>query len=239
MKKLTVLALLILSIVSLSGISARASSTVIGPSTIHKGKNAILTTSDILGFYTSNLGTVSISIDNYTGNGNRIGTYDMEIYATDGVEIVAKNIEIVVVESLPSNIKAIGDSKDLYINNSSKIDWHDIRQSLLITDYINITSTTQVYILNDGYSESYQTPGTYLYDFRLIDASGYDNSFTIKIIVKDTQVMPEPDYVFEPEPSFFDSIVKMIKALLIASGVIFATFMFFKYSKKIRKKVSR
>lgn len=237
MKKITVLLLILLSVCCLGGLSAKASSTVTisGPSTIHKAKNSILTTSDIISFYTSNFGHVAVSTDNYTGNGNIKGTYLIELYASVGNDIGSKQLNVIVVDSLPSTIKAIGDNKNLYTSNEKTITNQDVLSALDITGHINFNVTTQMYILNNQYTSNYQTPGQYFYEFRLIDTSGYDNIFSLNIIVSDSNTLSDPDYTYQRPESSLTKLFNLLKTVGIIFLGVFAFYLFYKHIiKKLR-----
>lgn len=217
----------------LSGISTRASTvTISGPDTIHKARNTILTMSDILSLYESTSGEVAISADGYTGNGNLIGSYEVELYANNENIIGSKIITVNVIDSLPSNIKWIGNNDTLYVNSTKKITWEsDIKNALLAIDQIDINSTTMMYILINEYSENYDVPGTYKYEFRLVDSSGYDTVKSINIIVLDSEVLPTPDYVSEPSKgimSMIEELWSFIKLIMFALVLIIG----YKFLKK-------
>lgn len=240
MKKITVLILMIISILSLGRLPTRASTVIIGPSVIHKAKNTVLPITDILDMYTSSLGDVSISIDGYTGNGNLVGEYLIEVYATDGTNIHSKEVTIVVLSSLPSKVRAIGNYSDIYTNTSKALTLKDdIIPALEATGFITTSQTTVGYILINEYSSSYETPGDYLMQFRLLDASGYDETFEIVIHVKDSGTIPEPDIVYTPPRSIIDKawdvIVTVFFWIVIGVGIIVLFKVLFKAKKAVVK----
>lgn len=237
MKKITVLILMIISILSLGRLPTRASTVIIGPSVIHKAKNTVLPITDILDMYTSSLGDVSISIDGYTGNGNLVGEYLIEVYATDGTNIHSKEVTIVVLSSLPSKVRAIGNYSDIYTNTSKALTLKDdIIPALEATGFITTSQTTVGYILINEYSSSYETPGDYLMQFRLLDASGYDETFEIVIHVKDSGTIPEPDIVYTPPKSIIDKAMNIAIAFLSWGAVIVIGFVCYKifFSRKVK-----
>gem|GEM_PF-1054244 len=236
MKKITVLILIFLSVLCLGGLSTRASTVIEGPTIIHKGRNTVLPISDILDMYTSELGPVSISIDEYTGNGNLIGEYNIEVYATDGTTIHSKMVTVVVVNSLPSKIKAIGNHSDIYTNTSKALTLKDdILPALEITEFVLVTQTTVGYILNNQYTANYDTPGTYFYQFRLLDASGYDMTFDINIIVKDSGSIPDPDIVYTPPRHWTQDFFIIILNIFYLVVFVFVGVILYKIF--LRKKV--
>ena len=118
MKKLAVLVILMMSLIMNSFTMVHASTEVIlGPEVIHKQSNHILTTSDILGMYSSSLGNIILSSDQYTGYGNIIGTYTLELYASNGSSASTKPVNIIVVQNL-GNVKAVSDYKNLHVKKT-------------------------------------------------------------------------------------------------------------------------
>lgn len=232
MKKITVLLLLIVSVFCL-GQSVRASTVIIeGPEVIHKSKNQVLTISDIISFYSSDIGEVAVSFDRFTGNGNKIGTYNVQLYVTEGEIIYPKDIEVNVIESLPAQVKAVGNYKNIYTNSDAELTQKNILDTLEATGFIRTTSTTQMYILTNTYKANYKTSGAYDYVFRLVDSTGYDNTFSIKINVSDTGTLPTPDFVYVKEPSFISRAFSFLKSSLIWFAIGIAIITLFKFSKK-------
>ena len=60
-------------------LAAESNPKITGPDLIQKEKYQVLTLSDILALYSSNVGGVSILSDDFTGNGATIGTYQIEL----------------------------------------------------------------------------------------------------------------------------------------------------------------
>ena len=237
MKKITVLILMIISILSLGSITTRASTVIIGPSVIHKAKNTVLPITDILDMYSSSLGDVSISIDEYTGNGNLVGEYHIEVYATDGTNIHSKEVTIVVLSSLPSKVRAIGNYSDIYTNTSKTLTLKDdIIPALEATGFISTSQTTVGYVLINQYTANYDTPGEYLMQFRLLDASGYDETFEIVIHVKDSGTIPEPDIVYTPPKSIIDKVINLGTIFISWAAIIIFGIMSYKifFSRKVK-----
>ncbi|MDY0209851.1 MAG: hypothetical protein RBQ91_00395 [Acholeplasma sp.] len=231
MKKITVLLLTILSVFCLDVINVRASTVIEGPEVIHKAKNQVLTISDILSFYESDIGEVAVSFDEFTGNGNQIGTYNVQLYVAEGEIVYPKDIEVNVIDSLPAQIKAVGNYKDIYTNTSSELQNSTIITALESTGYIYTIQTTQMYILNNTYKANFEIPGSYDYVFRLVDSTGYDNTFSIKINVSDSGTLPNPDYIYEKPETMVSKLMNLLKTILIWSVVIISLFVLYKFFK--------
>lgn len=231
MKKITVLLLILSAVFCLGPLKTKASTVIEGPEVIHKAKNQVLTIADIISFYSSEVGDVSVSFDKFTGNGNRIGVYEVQLYVAQGETVYPKDIEVNVVESLPAQIKAVGNYKDIYTNTTAELSQNSILLALESTGYIQIIETTQMYILTNTYKANFATPGTYDYVFRLVDSTGYDNTFSIKIYVSDTGTLPTPDFVYEKPASKISSLLNILKNILIWGGIIFVIITIYKLTK--------
>lgn len=236
MKKITVLVLLLLSILS-SSLQVNASSTeIVGPDVIHKQSNQILTVGDILALYTSNLGAVAVSVDNYTGYGNILGTKSMSLYATDGTTVATKDIEIIIVSSL-GDVKAVTDYKNIHLKTTQLLTPVEIVYVLENTGYVSITASTQMLILSDTYTQSQTVEGSYLFEFRLVNSAGLDQIYTSMIYVSDDDNLFIPDVIFEAPPSAFGQVWQFIVSIFYIAVFVGVGYVIYKVVSKPRKKV--
>lgn len=232
MKKL--IALLLLITISFSKLNIKASSAVIyGPSVIHKQVNSILTMSDIMALYQSELGPVTVSIDEYTGNGNVVSSYAMQLYASDGTSIATKDIVIYVVQTL-GNVKAVTDYKNIHLTltQAQEMTLAEIPKVVARTGYFNLRIGAQMAIISDTFTANKNKVGIYQFEYRIVDSTGYDETFLSNVYVYDSSSMIDPDIVYGNEPSSLDGIASFIKTLImlfvIGAGGVFV----FKLSKK-------
>jgi len=237
MKKITVLVLLILSILA-GSLKVNASSTdvIIGPDVIHKQSNHILTVSSILSLYSSSLGQVQILEDNYTGYGNILGSHSMVLTATDGQNQINKSIEVIVISEL-GNVKAVTNYKDIHLKNTQILTPSDIVYVLEKTGYIVITSTTQMMILENTYTENASNAGQYLFEFRLVNSAGVDQVYSSIINVSNDDNLFIPDITFEAPASAFSMIWKFIVSIFYLAVFLFVGYALYKLVTKPRKKV--
>lgn len=236
MKKMVFFITLLLFLVGLAPVKAGASSAdlrIDGPSKITKEQYSILTMSEILNLYSSPLGDVTIIADNFTGNGAVIGTYSIELYASRFSESVTKEIEIEVIKSIGFGVKAVTDGKHLHVNTNFKLSPTNILHIHDKVGLLRLNDTTQVGIITDKYSENYNKPGTYQYEYRIMDATGLDMTVLIYIHVYENNIIENP-IAIDPVDKGRDlkKIFDDITAILILGLIAFGAFLIF---KKVRK----
>jgi hypothetical protein len=233
MKKILVLVLLFISVASFQ-VTYASSTGIIGPEVIHKQSNKILTTSDILSMYSSSLGGVTIAEDGYTGYGNILGSYYLSLYASDGEDIQTKQVEVRVISTL-GNVTAVSDFNKIHLTTEQLLSPSEIVYVLEKTEYLEITATTQMVILNNTYTDNRETPGTYLFEFRLVNSAGLDQIYLAHLIVSDERDQFVPDVTFEAPPGIFSNIGKQIWNLIQIIVVVVAVIITVKILKKRKK----
>lgn len=238
MKKLTLLLMLVLfTIFSNSTTTYASSNDIIGASVIHKQYNHILTMNDILSMYSSDLGAVQLAEDNYTGYGNILGLHSINLIASDGITQTSKAVDIVVVAEL-GNVKAVSDYKDIHLKTTQILTPSDIVYVLEKTGYIEITSTTQMVILSNTYTENSSTAGSYIFEFRLVNSAGLDMIYLSKIIVSDESNLFIPDITFDVDPSGFNVIWEYLQNIIYLIIVALVIIYGYKTYKKLNKRKS-
>lgn len=235
MKKITVLVMLMFSMLASSiSINATGTDTIIGPSVIHKEQHKILTISDILGLYSSSLGFIQITDDQYTGYGNVLGSHNIELFATNGTLQASKSISVVVVPSL-GNVLAVTDYKNIFLRTNQTLTPSQIVSVLEKTGYIQITATTQMMMLVNTYTDNATTPGIYYFEFRLVNAAGINNVYSSVITVSEDMDPFIPDIVFEAPPSFFSKLWRFIEPFVYLGVALFLVSLYVKHKKKRKK----
>jgi len=231
--------IVLLTLITGLSMKVNASSTdIIGADVIHKQSNQILTMTDILGMYSSSLGAVIMIEDNYTGYGNILGSYDIMLYATDGVTAVTKTATVIVVANL-GNVQAVTDYKNIHVRTDQNLTSSEIVYVLQNTGYVDITATTQMAIIEDTYHGNEETPGAYTFEFRLVNSAGLDMIYSSQIIVSDDGIDFVPDYTFEAPPGLLDIIwagfVKTVRDWWLVFAIIGGFIWFLRYKKKHKK----
>ena len=232
MKKL--IALLLLFTIANLKLNLKASSAVIyGPSVIHKQSSSILTMSDILALYQCELGPVTVSIDEYTGNGNVVSTYALQLYASDGTSIATKDIQIIVIASL-GNVKAVTDYKNIHLTltQAQEMTLAEIPKIVARTGYFDLIQGAQMAIISDTFTAGKATPGIYQFEYRIVDQTGYDETFLSSVYVYDSSLMIDPDVVYGGPSSRLDGISSAVTSFLMFFGLGVGIAFIYKASKK-------
>lgn len=234
MRKVVVLALLLLSIF-ISSIQVNASSTdIIGPSIIHKEQNKILTIADILNLYSSSIGVIQVADDQYTGYGNVLGSHLIQLFSTDGTSYATKEIEVIVVPTL-GDVLAVTDYKNIYVRTNQILSPSQIVQVLENTGHLEITATTQMMMLSNTYSDNAETPGIYLFEFRLVNSAGVNLIYSSVITVSEENDPFIPDIIFEAPPSLLTKVWRFIEPFIYLGVVILLAIVYIKHKKKRKK----
>jgi len=218
------------SLVSANLLGAGSGVEIRGPNKIQKEQYQILTLSDILSFYTSDA-AMTVSEDNYSGNGAVLGVHTIVLFATDGVETKEKTVEIEVIKSIGYGVRAVTNLKDIHIAKSNV---------LLPQDIVQIHNRTGVFALNqsiltDNYTTFSEVPGTYVFEYRIMDATGLDQVISCNITVYDSERLQTPVIVIPKTPSSFDLVKKVLVNSASVIIIIIVAFFLFKMVRKARK----
>ncbi len=175
---------------------------IIGPETIFKEANQVLAMSHILPLYESTLGDVTVQLegDDFTGNGNVPGIYDviLEVAETE----MTKTIQINVRQTIGDVIAVVVEDGVYRIicHKSTTLTSTQIIGILVNVQYVTTSSTTQITILTNTYAVNADAPGEYVFEFHLAETSGVEDTYLVNVQVNDT-VSITPDIVIEePEP---------------------------------------
>lgn len=232
MKK--ILSLLLLAILSLLfGITAKASTeSITGPDVIYKQKDKFLTLSQILDLYSSNDGEVYAVNDSYTGYGDIPGIYDI-VLGVQGTQI-QRTITISVRNTI-GNVIAVTNTDGaiaIHVYKNVTLTHQQIIDILVNIQYVSLTSTTQTQTITNSYTENANAPGNYVYEFRLMTTSGYENVYNITIKVSNSDELL-PDSIYLPPES---AGINGGNAAYILMAVVFASLVIYVFYKLFRKK---
>lgn len=232
----TLLLIIFLSITGASEIEASDTASIFGPDLIQKEQHSVLTLSDILNLYSSNVGGVSAITDNYTGNGSVLGIYSLELYATSGINSATKEIQVEVLSTIGYKVRAVTDRANIHITKTTKLNPTDIVNIHNATGLFNLTSTSQMSILTDEYSDNFEELGKYLFEYRVMDASGFDKTITSYITVYDSDRLENPIIIVPEEKNTIFSILKKIFNYVVTILAVLALgYLAVKIFKKGRK----
>lgn len=235
MKKLFLILIFISSflIFGVAGISASNTSGIKGPDLIQKEQYQILTLSDILSFYSSDQGAIAITEDNYSGNGAVLGQHIIELGVT-GTEI-RKEITVEVITQIGYNVRAVTNQKDIHIAKNDILKPADMVQIHHRTGLFVLNHTSQMSILSDAYTSKSNVPGVYLFEYRIMDASGLDKVISFTITVHDSERLETPIILIPKQPGFGDQLTNLLEKIgtvLFLAVVVFVVIAVYKKSNR-------
>lgn len=193
MKKLILIITVFLLLTFIATPTYAASSQIVGPEVVYKQKDSLVTITDIVNLYSSYGNHVSLKYDGYTGYGATIGSYEVTLSVSDGLnEIGQRAVQIYVVDSFGTNkIRFITDTKSIYTMKDQTLYPREIVIALATVNLIQYSSqTSTAYLIKDDYSSNASTPGYYQFNFRVIDVSGFDKTFQSFIYVSADNLLP-------------------------------------------------
>lgn len=194
MRKILALMILLFTLITINPVYALGE--IVGPDIVIKENNEIVSISDIISLYTSSGGTIFASVDEYTNRGHLIGDHRVVLSSTDGliektkeitVRVTNNKIPDVEIDDVTSNVfKLVGVSSNLYYfmtYQDKTVTTELIGETLVNLNLITIIPPMQRQILADTYTEAKTSPGTYILNFRILDASGSIKSINTSIKV--------------------------------------------------------
>jgi hypothetical protein len=195
---------------------------IVGPDVIYKEADRVLTLSTILPLYSSTLGDVTVLSDTYTGYGDRPGIYTLQL----GVEGFpnTKTVDI-SVRSTIGNVIAVTQTLDEYtiiLHKNFLLTQNDIIDILVNVQMISFTSTTEIFILTDTYSDNKEAPGTYLFEFHLANSAGFEEVYVVNLQVNNSEKLL-PDIVESTVSlnAVLESILYVVLSLALLVGILY------------------
>src|SRR5690606_24794364 len=122
--------------------------------------------------------------------------------ANDGLnETGTRSIQVKVVDTFGTQkIKLITNTKAIYTTYNQLLSHKEIIEALAITNLIRYSSnTSQAFLIKDDYTDNAANPGYYRFHFRIVETSGYDETFQLFIYVIDDQLMVPPMIDMKPQ----------------------------------------
>lgn len=232
MKKILFILNLILISLLISFPSYALEGDIVGPDVIYKEADKILTLSTITPLYSSTLGEITILNDVYTGHGDVPGIYEIELGVSG--QVITKTIDV-SVRSTIGNVIAVtqtGESYTIILHKNYILTQNDIVDILVNVQMISYSSTTEIYILTDTYSANKDAPGSYIFEFHLANATGFEDTYEITIQVNDSEKLL-PD-IIETEVNV-SSVLKNILYISLSLGALVGTlYLIRKVSRKAK-----
>lgn len=209
--------------------------TISGPDVVFKQASSIITINDIILLYEMPNHYIMVGNDEYTGNGATVGTYNVSIIATDGINDIIKPIKVKVLSNL-GDVTLVGDG-NIYVRPDQVLNFDKIRRTLTNVNHIHISVGTGYQIITDTYTGNESTPGVYNYAFKLVSASGNIQNVQIKIYVSDDFTQFVHDEIIPADPSPIDNMLGgawsfILDGIFIVGIVIVVYFVWKLFIKK-------
>jgi P2-related tail formation protein len=186
-----------------------------GPTSITKPTESILTVNDIKGDITASdvkdgnrTSYITVKEDNYTGYGDRVGSYTIifEVADTKG-NIATHTVTVSVTDDIPP-VWYIKDGASIVLSAGMSLNRTQIISLLEATGQIAVSSTSQITFFQDEYSGNEETAGVYMMGFNFEDASGNESTHNFAItVLEDENTDP---ITVEPTESFGDLVLGFI-----------------------------
>lgn len=208
--------------------------TISGPESISKPSTSVLTLSSIKSQLTANdaidgnlTSQIQVVFDDYTGNGHRVGSYDIEfeVFDTSG-NGTTHLVTINVFDDLPP-IYWVRDNYFITVDQSVSLTLEQIIDILEITGQITSTGSGGVQVMSilNEYEGNESEPGIYAMSFRAVTLSGNESVHHVAIQVVESE-NEDPILIDEEEPwyqevlDFLDVVWSWIKDnVLLSIGI--------------------
>lgn len=162
------------------------------PAKIYKNTATILTVSDIekyVSAYDEIDGDLAATIkdDQFTGYGNKEGTYQVIFSAKDKAgNASSKTVEVVVTADIKGNGYLVDDTTLVTFNDVLLKDT-EIVSFLTAADIVDGTQQNYITVTADTYTAGYENTGVYAYELKVRSTAGVEKLVAIDIEVKEAE----------------------------------------------------
>lgn len=162
----------------------------------------------------------TIETDEFTGHENEPGTYKIVFKAVDSsTNVTTKTVTITVKDDVKPTISGSATYKSGY---DQKIEIETIKQSLVASDNVDTIDKSSIQVIEDGYSDNYNRPGTYKVKFQVSDKSGNQSEVfevTINVVDEKLPVFEVSNFIINLD--YYSSLShEQIVELLASTGQI-------------------
>lgn len=202
--------------------------------TITQIKSQITANDAIDGNLTTSIQVVS---DDYTGNGNKYGDYDIQFSVTDNSGNIAYHtITVQVIDDI-APIFYVRDGYFVAVDQVVSLTQQDFIDILVATNQITVSGsgTVEIYELLNEYEGNESTPGIYALSFQAVTQSGDESIYNMAVEVMESTDGPVD--VIEDEDAFNLAAFWEANKTYIIGGLIILAFGGFVFiiSKKTKK----
>lgn len=178
-----------------------------GPSVISTSNNTILTEAEIRAQITAHddidgniTNRIELVEDNYTGNGNKVGSYNIRYSVKDNANNIEYfNVDIQRTDKIPPSIW-VEDGVSIRTNIDTPISYDIIIDILQATGQIKVNASTTFSFPLDEYTGNESEPGIYAMSVKARSTDGNESIFNLSIVVLDTEddggIDVNPDFSF-------------------------------------------
>ena len=201
-----------------------------GPVTISTSNNTIMTESDIRAQITASdeidgnvTSKITLVEDNYSGKGNKVGSYTITYSVTDNAGNTATHIVTIQrIDSIPPTIWVV-DGVSLRVTPTTPLTRNQIIDILEATGQVQVNATTTFSFPLDEYTGNEETPGIYSMAVLSRSTNGNENlhSFSIQVLDVETD---DDDLITKEESTWFKD--NMIWIIVGAVGVLALAFIY-------------
>lgn len=165
-----------------------------GPTVINKPNNSIMMERDIREQLTASdeidgnvTSKITVKSDQYTGNGSKVGSYNITYEVKDNAGNTATHVVTVVVQDNLPPVFWIEDGVTIRISKDQTISREQIIDMLTATGQLNVTSTTTFSFPLDEYTGNENMPGIYAMSIRARNTNGEESVHSLAINVLDDE----------------------------------------------------
>lgn len=240
MKKLIIMLIGFSALIAPMSLTYAVGEEITGPDVVFKQADKILTITNILDLYSSELGDIEVTSDAYTGHGDVPGNYavTLGVAETEVTKEISVNVRQTIGPVIAVTVTA--GAYEIILHKNTTLTANQIIDVLINVQYIVVTSSTQITVLTNTYTANASAPGNYTFEFYLATTSGVEETYLVTLQVNDTETL-NPDIVLdEPTAPAADTMHPIAKAgsiaLVVSASVALLAFIGSKITKKRGRK---
>lgn len=209
-----------------------------GPSVITTSNNTILTEKDVRDQLTANdeidkviTNKIELVEDNYTGKGNKVGSYTIKYQVKDNAGNVAYHtVTINRVDNVPPVIW-IEDGVSIKTTINTPLTHQQIIDILIATGQVAVNSQTTFSVTNDEYTGNEEQPGIYGMTIKARSTSGNESVHNMSITVlseekNDNDINVNPpfnlwEYILDHKTPF---IIGALTLIILLAAILYKKF---------------
>jgi hypothetical protein len=228
MKKILVLLLISMSF----AFNISAANEIVGPDVIYKPTDKVLTLSGIKALYsTQEEGDIEVIEDNYTGFGDKPGIYTIVL----GVGAFEKEIQVSVRNI--GNVVAVTrvvDDYTIHMFKNQSLTVNGIIDVLQNIQLITVTSTTEITILTNTYTDNMDAPGTYVFEFHLANTAGFEQTYEVNIKVSNSEKLLPDIVVNDRSTEFWNNLWLFFQPVAVIGLIGMFLLVILKVKKRVK-----